>query len=207
MSFGLVGRVWTVEEFASYVRTLDLSWSRGVTMHHAAAPSLAQRPNGLEPQHLRNMRDHYRGLGWSRGPHLFVDDDQVWGMSPLEERGIHAVSFNRTHLGIEVLGNYDTEDPSTGRGLACWKTAARVAAAILAHTGWPVETAINAHRDDPQTSKSCPGSRVVMEDFRGTVSALLEGAPTHDDRSPDPVILSSIKSIEWQLQKLKRHLL
>ena len=75
-------------------------------MHHTAAPSLAQRPRGLTIQHIRNIQNYYQSqLGWSSGPHLFIDDDQIFGMSSLERRGIHAVSFNRTHIGIEVLGN------------------------------------------------------------------------------------------------------
>ena len=79
MGFELVGRVWDPVGFAAYVRTLDLSWAKGITMHHTAAPSLAQRPQGLKAEHLRNLQSYYQSeLGWSRGPHLFIDEDQIW---------------------------------------------------------------------------------------------------------------------------------
>lgn len=213
MSFSLVGRVWDGASFADYLRTVDLSWARGITMHHTASPSLRQRPNGLKAQHIQNIQSYYQGtLGWSRGPHLFIDDDQIFGMSPLDERGVHAVSFNRSHIGIEVLGDYDSEDPYSGRGLACWNMATRAAAAILERTGWGVDS-INGHRDDPRTSKSCPWKKVDLKDFRAGVQELMHAheqdqpMPRDSDRGgPDPIAMQSIEAIEWQLAKLKDRL-
>ena len=42
-------------------------------------------------------------LGWSAGPHLFTDEDQIWGMCDFSKKGVHAVSFNKRAIGIEVL--------------------------------------------------------------------------------------------------------
>lgn len=204
MAYDLVGRIWTAETFADYVDGLNLTWASGVTMHHTAAPSLAQRPAGLKAQHIINIRDHYRlKLGWSRGPHLFIDEDQIFGMSSLEERGIHAKSFNATHIGIEVLGDYDTEDPATGRGKQCWKTAALAAAIIIARLG-KTTAAINFHRDDPRTSKTCPGKKVSKETFRELVDNAGPPAPATDDRANQPTAMhAALDSIEWQLKKLR----
>jgi N-acetyl-anhydromuramyl-L-alanine amidase AmpD len=202
MGYELVGRVWDASSFDSYVQTLDLSWVKGVTLHHTGAPNLAQRPHGLKAQHIRNIADYYKSkLGWSSGPHLFVDEDQIWGMSSLERRGVHAKSFNRTHIGIEVLGNYDSEDPSTGRGLACWAMTSQAVASILKATRLPT-SAVNGHRDDPRTSKSCPGKRVDLDQFR----ALLNLNPSQeDDRTPDDNELEDIvEALEWQLKKLRK---
>ena len=155
MGFELTGKVWDAQAFADYVAGLDLSWARGVTLHHTAVPSLAQRPRGLRIEHMRNLEYYYsKKLGWSAGPHLFVDEDQIFGLSSLERRGVHAVTYNRDHIGIEVLGDYDNEDPKTGRGLACWQTAARATAILLRHMPG---ARINFHRDDPKTRKTCPG--------------------------------------------------
>ena len=97
------------------------------------------RPHGLKVQHIRNIRDYYENTkGWSSGPHLFTDEDQIWGMCPFSEKGVHARSFNSHSVGIEVLGNYDLEDPHSGRGLACWKLAAATGAAVLARLGIPI---------------------------------------------------------------------
>ena len=115
-----------------------------------------------------NLRYFYRvKLGWSRGPHLFVDDrGDIEGMSSLYLPGTHARSFNKKSIGIEVLGNYDDEDPLTGRGLACWTTAAKLVGVILNNKGLsPSGTSIKFHRDDPKTSKTCPGTKVTKAWF------------------------------------------
>ena len=93
MGFELVGRSWDVEQFREFVKTQDLSWAKGITLHHTGYPDLAMRLNGLTPQHIRNIASYYRDTkGWSAGPHLFVDQDSVLGMSSLERRGVHAIS-------------------------------------------------------------------------------------------------------------------
>lgn len=165
MSFNAVGRVWSESSFREFLATQKRpSWNpRAITLHHTASPSLAMRPDGLIAQHIINIRDYYRNtLGWSRGPHLFVDDDDIFGMTPLSERGIHAVSHNSFAIGIEVLGYYDKEDPLSGRGLACWTTAAAATKALVDWLGLPInEKTILFHRDDPKTPKTCPGTKVL----------------------------------------------
>jgi hypothetical protein len=158
MGYELVGKVWGPVDFRAYLRTLDLGWVRGVTIHHTAAPNLEQRPHGFTARHMRNLQHYYQNqLGWSAGPHLFIDDDQIWGLSSLERPGTHARSFNRSHIGIEVLGNYDLKKEfESKRGKDCREMAAEATAAILAVTGLSVG-AVNGHNDDPRTSKTCPG--------------------------------------------------
>lgn len=206
MSFALVGRVWSPEEFRRYVRAVDLSWAVGVTMHHTAVPDLAQRPHGFVAQHMENLR-HYYGteLGWSAGPHLFADDDQIWGLSPLDRPGVHARSFNRTHIGIEVLGNYDREDPFEGRGQRCWETAAQAVAALLDAAEWDT-SAINGHRDDPATAKTCPGTKIDLSVFRRRVGSVRHGAGLTADRVDlrDEAIRDRIGHIQWQLDEMRR---
>lgn len=126
MGFENVGKVWTPQGLQELLGTLTKpDWCDSVTLHHTAAPSLAQRPDGFNAQHIKNIQSYYQNqLGWSSGPHLFVDDDQLWGMCDFRRKGIHAVSFNKRSIGIEVLGDYDSESAKTGRGLDCWKTAA-----------------------------------------------------------------------------------
>ena len=163
MSYGNVGRTWTPRTFRDYLGTLTRpAWAKSVTLHHTAAPSLAQRPGGLTAQHMVNLRNYYeKQLGWSRGPHLFTDEDEIHGMTPLTLKGTHAVSFNGSSIGIEALGNYDSEDPKTGRGLAVWQTTAQATLALLDWLGLePTSRTVLFHRDDPRTSKTCPGTKV-----------------------------------------------
>lgn len=164
MSFENTGRVWTPNSLKEYLQTLTKPAAINcIVLHHTAAPSLAQRPKGFTIQHIENIKTFYSGeLGWSRGPHFFIDEDQIFGMTPPTMSGIHAVSFNRNSIGIEVLGDYDKEDPLSGRGLQCWETAAETVAVLAEWLGIEINnTTIRFHRDDPKTSKTCPGIKVT----------------------------------------------
>jgi len=187
MGFENVGRIWTPESLARYLATLNRpEWCRAITLHHTGAPSLAQRPQGLLIQHIENIRDYYHDdKGWSAGPHLFIDEDQVFGMSDLRRFGVHAVSFNRTAIGIEVLGDYDREDPKSGRGLACWRTAAGTVRVLLEWLGLEAnDKTVLFHRDDPLTTKSCPGSKVQKDWVLGLIGRPIEMRNTATER-PD----------------------
>jgi len=162
----ILGKAYHSDEFPAYLQTLKWSaWKpTKVCIHHCSAPSLAQRPHGFLDQHMLNLKDFYEGKGWSAGPHLFTDEDQVWTFSPMTARGVHAVSFNANAIGIEMLGDYDTEDPWSGRGLQVLTTTAKATKAILARLGL-TPAAVVFHRDDPKTSKTCPGKKITKQQF------------------------------------------
>jgi hypothetical protein len=164
MGFKEVGKVWTPETLKTYLQTQPKpGWVKSITFHHTWFPALKDRPKGFTIQHIANIKSFYENeKRWDRGPHFFVDEDQIFGMTSVTEKGIHAASFNSSSIGIEVLGDYDTENPSSGRGLACWKTATELGVILAEWLGLPVTTkTILFHRDDPKTTKSCPGNRVT----------------------------------------------
>jgi hypothetical protein len=186
MGFENVGRSWTPESLKGYLATLTPpAWCRAVTLHHTAEPSLAQRPNGLTIRHIENMRDFYQNTQkWRSGPHLFADEDQLFGMSDFRRQGVHAVSFNRSAIGIEVLGNYDAEDPLSGRGLLCWQNSAGAARVLLEWLGLAATAdTVLLHRDDPQTRKSCPGRLVKKEWLLELIGAPVS-PPTTETEKP-----------------------
>ncbi len=164
------GRPYTQNEFQELLkRTQWKTWKpKFIVIHHCAEPSLAQRPHGFIDQHMRNLQDHYEGKGWSAGPHFFVDDDQVWTFSPMTARGVHAVAFNSNSLGLEMLGDYDREDPLTGRGEKVLTTTACAVVLLLQRLGLTT-AAIRFHRDDPGTSKTCPGKKISKAFFTALV--------------------------------------
>jgi N-acetylmuramoyl-L-alanine amidase CwlA len=170
------GRGLNIEQFEKHVEALKFDGSfkpEFVVIHHCAAPSLAQRPAGFQPVHMQNLRSYYgTELGWSAGPHLFTDDDQVWLFTPINQRGVHAISFNRNGIGIEMLGDYDSEDPWSGRGLNVLTVTAKATAILLKKLGKDV-SAIRFHRDDPKTSKTCPGTKISKERFTALVAAAM----------------------------------
>lgn len=167
MSYNNVGKVWTPESFGEYLKTLKRpDWCKRICLHHTSAPSLSQRPKGFTAQHLQNLKSFYQGLGWAKGPHFFTDDDQIWGMTPPTIKGIHSVGWNSTAIGIEALGDYDNEDPKSGRGFEVWKTTARATAILLDWLKLPVnKDSITLHRLDKHTSKTCPGSKFDYDWF------------------------------------------
>jgi hypothetical protein len=172
MSYNAIGKVWTAESFEQYLKSVSKpAWCNAICLHHTAVPSLQMRPKGLLMQHIHNMKDGYVQKGWKSGPHLYIDEDQIYAMSPLTEKGVHAVSFNSNSIGIEVLGDYDAEDPFTGRGLQCWQLAAKTTALLLNWLGAKMnESTILFHRDDPKTSKTCPGSKIKKQWFMDLIN-------------------------------------
>ena len=204
MGYSLVGRVWTVASFAPYLSKISTRWAKGVTIHHTGTPDLGQRPQGFVVRHMKNIAHFYKyKLRWSRGPHLFIDDDQIFGMSSLWERGVHARSFNSGYYGIEVLGNYDYDDPHSGRGKLCWDTAAKTTAIFLKKMSLPANgNTIKFHRDDPKTSKSCPGKLVYKDWFIEKVKVELKALSAS---SGDTLLSDSerLRLLEIEVQKLK----
>lgn len=161
------GKAYSTQEFQEYLKGISWkSWKPSlIVIHHAFRPSLAQRPNGLEYQHMLNLKSYYRGLGWGdKGPHLFVDDDQIWTYQPINQRGIHARQFNQSGIGIECLGNFDVESVTEGRGAAVIETCVLCVKALMKSLKLD-KTCIRFHRDDKTTSKSCPGKNITKEWF------------------------------------------
>lgn len=188
MGYELVGKVWDLEGFEKYIskNKSKLKWASSVTNHHTGSPNLAQRPKGWTIQHMKNLQHFYqKQLGWSAGPHLFTDEDQIFGMSGLHRRGVHAKSFNAYSIGVEGLGNYDSEDPYSGRGLEVFKTTAATFAILL--EGMGVGTGVKTvkfHRFDKRTSKSCPGSKYIYQSFLDEIRRVRkEGYDNYDTSS------------------------
>ena len=137
---------------------------RGCVLHNTWAPKLSQWPgivNGkpiTEAQRIDNMAVRWKKLGWRSGPHLFIAPDRIWTATPLWQRGTHAPSFNATHWGIELVGEYDTEIlPDSLRDNAVQAMAFLYA--MLGHA--PTSESFRFHGEDPRTAhKGCPGRAV-----------------------------------------------
>src|SRR3954449_1003821 len=116
---GIVGKSFGAEDFDAYCHTLQwVAWRPSfIVLHNTGVPSLAQRPKGLTQQHIKSLEAFYRDKqGWNAGPHLFVDDLQIWVFTPLTVSGTHSPSWNKLALGVEMLGDYDKEAFDGGRG-------------------------------------------------------------------------------------------
>ncbi len=162
-----VGARFSPDAFRRHLAQLTFADFRPefVTVHHTAVPSLAQRPNGFSAAHLQNLRSYYeREKGWSGAPHVFLDDqpDGIIVFQRLDRRGVHAASFNARSWGVEMLGNYDTESFTTGRGAEI-RTLAIDAVALMCERLGVNADSVRFHRDDPKTSKTCPGTGIEKQ--------------------------------------------
>lgn len=162
---GIVGSPFTPKEFDEYCHRLHwLAWRPSfVVLHNTASPSLAQRPNGFTRQHILNLEAFYRDeQRWKAGPHLFVDDKQIWVFTPLTVSGVHSPSWNKLALGVEMLGDYAVEPFDAGRGLAVRENAVAAIATLCAVLGIDSHTT-RLHKEDKLTTHACPGQGVVKE--------------------------------------------
>jgi hypothetical protein len=158
----IVDRHFTPEEFDAYCRTLQwTAWRPSfVVLHNTGVPSLAQRPEGLTKKHIQSLVSFFRDVqGWHAGPHLFIDDRQIWAFTPLTAPGVHSPSWNRLALGVEMLGDYEVEAFISGRGAKVREYAFAALATLHEVLGLDVNT-LRLHREDPKTTHACPGKNV-----------------------------------------------
>lgn len=178
---GIVGKSFSPAQFKDYC--YDLVWTTWrpsfVVLHNTGIPTLAQRPAGFTAQHIKNLETYYRDQQkWQAGPHLFIDDKQIWVFTPLTTSGTHSPSWNKVALGVEMLGNYEAESFSTGRGLKVRKNTIAAISTICSVLGIEPQT-LRLHREDPNTTHACPGKNVkkleVIQEINEAMMALNPG--------------------------------
>jgi hypothetical protein len=96
---------------------------------------------------------------WKAGPHLFIDDQQIWVFTPLNVSGTHSPSWNKVALGIEMLGDFEREAFDQGRGAEVRQNTICAIATLSAILGLEPST-MRVHREDPLTTHACPGKNV-----------------------------------------------
>ena len=159
----IVNRSFTMEEFDTYCHTLQwTSWRPiFIVLHNTEEPNLKQCPNGLTEKNIQVEVKYYRDeKKWHAGPHLFIDDRQIWAFTPLTVPGVHSPSWNRLAWGVETLGNYEVEAFTSGRGAKVRDNAIAALATLHAVLGIDAHT-MRFHKEDPNTThKKCPGKNV-----------------------------------------------
>ena|SRR5688572_4615413 len=136
--FKYIGEAKTSEEFSAYVQSYNFGGIKPdyIVLHHTAIPGTLHAPfpgktswdageegmaedqiKAQRKRRLDNIKTYYSGLGWDRGPHLFIDDRFIWLFTPMYEVGYHAKEGNMIgddinlprhySIGIEVVGYYE----------------------------------------------------------------------------------------------------
>ena len=186
----IVGLSFDADGFKTYCKSLSwTAWRPSfIVLHNTGVPNLAQRPAGFTRKHIDNLVGFYRDTQkWSSGPHLFIDDKQIWVFTPLTTPGTHSPSWNKIALGIEMLGDYATDSFDSGRGLAVHTNAVSAMATLCAAIGLDPDT-IKLHKEDKATTHDCPGKKVSKPKVIAEVkAAIVAHAGDHSpaDAHPD----------------------
>ncbi|MCW2315327.1 hypothetical protein M2322_000861 [Rhodoblastus acidophilus] len=183
MTFLITPRGFTAAEFAAYCS--GLRWAKGwrpsfVTLHNTGAPNLAQwlhfglgKAQGV--QRVRNLNAYYQRLGWHSGPHLFVAPDFIWLACDLEADGVHASCFNRTSIGVEMVGDYASDAFDSGDGAKVRDNAVAAVAAIYGALRVKTDS-LRFHRECLKDHHACPGAHVDKADFIARVAQAMGAA-------------------------------
>src|SRR4051812_38980705 len=165
---------YTREDFAAHVATLrwNQGWKpQGITLHNTAAPTLAQWAESGEKhkQRIANLQSYYEGMGWHSGPHLFISRNYINGFANILLPGVHSRCFNATHIGIEMVGDYNAEEFDTGDG-ALVRDNAVFALAVLFRAIDVSPAKLVFHKECKADNHDCPGKNVNKGAMIGRVS-------------------------------------
>lgn len=175
---GIVNRAFTAQTVGAYLRTLKRpGFVQFVVVHNTGAPSLktyrgyADRAKPIsDSQWLRNLEGYYRDQQhWSAGPHWFVTPNPlgILAFTPSTVRGTHSPSWNAISLGIEMVGDFQSEPFDTG----VQRNVVALLAELHIWLGISPDT-IRFHREDVNTThKDCPGKNVVKSALIAAVKA------------------------------------
>jgi hypothetical protein len=154
---------------------------RGSTYHNTYRPTEAQW-RGLAS--MDSMQAGYEAKGWTAGPHFYLalhspnpKHDGVWQMTPPTASGVHGVTCNVTHFGIEVVGDFQDRVPSAAQQQLLIDVVATL------HRWARLGAVLNAHRDC--VARTCPGD--AFYGIKPQLQARLQQALTPVPLPPDPL--------------------
>lgn len=181
------GRLFTtIADFEAYLaqpaaRAALLKWARGVTVHHTWIPTVEQwKANGGYVS-LKGMIREWRDVrGWSVGPNMVIAPEGIYLASGVDNAGIHAGVCNGTHVGIEIVGNYDKAYwPEPIRSFVFGAVLALVRTLGLSTFDVVTNKRVNGHKEC-LPNKSCPGDGIDLDRFRKDIAARMAITPTID---------------------------
>lgn len=151
----IINKRLTLHEFQVYVKGYDFGpiLPSKLVLHHTWHPT---KESWAGERTIGGLKRYYEGKKWKVGPHIFVADDGIWLFSPMRKDGIHAGKLNKHSIGIEVVGDYDSEKWSGQT-----KQNAIGTIKILMDRLSLKENGLFFHRD--ASPKSCPGWAIKKE--------------------------------------------
>lgn len=165
----VVNRIYTPDGFRAYAEVTNAHLSAwkptGVVLHNTATPNLTQWAQASWQRHIEGLVSYYRDtMHWHAGPHLFVAPEGIIVFTPIVTPGVHSPSFNQTHLGVEMVGDYSFEDFNCCAGLRVHNNAVSAVATLCELYHIDSHTML-LHKEDPKTTHDCPGKHVSKQAF------------------------------------------
>jgi len=157
------GRLYTVDEFLAECWTVNLSDVRKVVVHHTAEPTLEkwQKYGGWD-YWSRVLKRYYESKGWTACPHVFVGDDGIGVLNPLDRPG-RAVGGGYNERGlrhVEIVGNFNDDLP---KGLLLHNALCAIAI-LLRAAGLTVGQGLTNHTEVVGKGVTdCPGKKLLAE--------------------------------------------
>lgn len=178
--------ITNIEDLRAYIRGCNYnSWRpSNFVVHNTASPTLYQWWHSVPPaQRMENLKDYYyNDMGWSAGPHCFIDGKSWWIFTDFNVKGVHSPSWNGTMLGFEHVGDYDTETDESGMGAEVMKMGHALSGEVCEYFGWNPEN-LKFHKEDPATDHDCPGSNMVKSEYIADVQQYM-GSGGDDQQRP-----------------------
>ena len=182
MSFLTNPKGYGAAEFAAYAKTLRWSaWRPSfITLHNTAEPNLRQWANGgsgaaYEHQRILNLNNYYKGMGWHSGPHLFISPSTIWVACDLASDGVSVSCWNHQTIGVEMVGDYGTEDFHSGDGAKVRDLTVAALAALHSALGIKPDT-LHFHKECIRDHHDCPGRNVDKADMIHRIASYGMGA-------------------------------
>jgi hypothetical protein len=187
---------------SDYVNSLSFTKWRpsGIVIHNTGAPTLAQWQSYPAAKRIVNLVDYYKNtMKWSAGPHAFIAPDLIWPFTPFNTQGVHSPSYNGTHLGFELVGDYSRDDDDRGPGFQAKMHLIALCGIVCSKLGLDPEGpgVIRFHKEDPLTShKDCPGSNMNKSEVISLIQQWMAGGA--GDHVGNPLSVDPPRFKEWQ---------
>jgi hypothetical protein len=196
------GKPYSRDQLAAHINSCDFSkWKRKdgtqgkpafITLHNTSTPDIKLWQSWLpakRQQYILNMQPYYENMGWRGGPHFFVppqEDICAFGFNDLMSAGTHASCFNNLSIGIEMVGEFNTEAFDQGPGAQVAENAIYLLALLhnkIGLTPSPYlynQHGLHFHVECKADNHDCPGRSVHKADVVTRVTAKmaeLSGSP------------------------------
>lgn len=180
------GKPYSREQFLTHLGQISpgrLGWCKFFTVHNTSSPSIAQWQSKIATpaQRIINLENYYEhSLGWHAGPHGFIPpskDVVLYGFTNFDVPGVHASCFNSASIGLEMVGDFDSEDFNSGLGAQVRDNAIFVLAALHLKRGLRPDgyklgvSGLHFHVDCKRDNHACPGKTVNRD---ALVNAILD---------------------------------